>query len=105
VRQRTRRLRQHPLCKECERQGFITPTDEIDHIVPLTMGGTDADANVQGLCRECHTRKTVGEAADRSAVARARALARGIWIPPHEKKIIKHGQRIGLDGWPIEEKK
>ncbi|WP_420621723.1 HNH endonuclease [Candidatus Poriferisodalis sp.] len=31
---------------------------ELDHIKPLGDGGTDAEDNLQLLCRDCHTRKT-----------------------------------------------
>jgi len=30
----------------------------VDHIVPLELGGTDADANLQVLCEADHGRKT-----------------------------------------------
>jgi 5-methylcytosine-specific restriction protein A len=31
---------------------------ELDHIVPLFKGGTDDEDNLQGLCIECHKKKT-----------------------------------------------
>ena len=33
----------------------------VDHILPLEDGGTDAEANLQTLCRSCHGRKTRNE--------------------------------------------
>ena len=30
---------------------------EIDHIVPLSLGGTDDPSNLQTLCRTCNRRK------------------------------------------------
>jgi 5-methylcytosine-specific restriction protein A len=33
----------------------------VDHIVPLAIGGTDTDDNVQSLCDPCHERKTALE--------------------------------------------
>lgn len=68
-RQRKRRRDQHPLCAECLKQGIITPTDEIDHIVPLAMGGTDTDDNVQGLCFQHHAEKTALEDVSHQAAA------------------------------------
>ncbi|NML50276.1 HNH endonuclease [Streptomyces sp. R302] len=31
---------------------------DVDHVRPLSMGGTDTDGNVQVLCRGCHQLKT-----------------------------------------------
>lgn len=59
---------QHPLCAACERQGRVAPTEQVDHIIPLTTwSGTKYDpVNLQGLCRSCHTRKTAAESNSRS---------------------------------------
>lgn len=38
------------------------PATEVDHIVPLRRGGTDLRSNLVGLCKPCHSRKTIGEA-------------------------------------------
>lgn len=52
------RLREHILardshtCQECGR-----PADAVDHIMPLSQGGTDAPANLQALCTACNTDK------------------------------------------------
>ena len=37
------------------------PGSEVDHMVPLSRGGADAEGNVQRLCRRCHRAKTAGE--------------------------------------------
>ncbi|WP_426405294.1 HNH endonuclease [Streptomyces sp. R-07] len=34
---------------------------DVDHVRPLSMGGTDTDGNVQVLCRGCHRLKTSTE--------------------------------------------
>jgi len=67
---RWRRLRlmilaRHPLCADpygihAER-GEIVAATEIDHIIPRSAGGTDDPANLQPLCRQCHSRKTARE--------------------------------------------
>ena len=51
-------------CRMCRR-----PIDdgEVDHIKPLEQGGSNADDNLQLLCRPCHKRKT---ATDRGYVQR-----------------------------------
>lgn len=63
---RARWLRANPLCCVCEAEGKITVADEVDHIVPLSVGGRDDESNYQSLCKPCHAVKTAGEAARRS---------------------------------------
>ena len=50
---------------------------ELDHIKPLHQGGTNDDANLQGLCVECHRIKT---ATERVARQRARFDSSGMPI-------------------------
>jgi hypothetical protein len=59
---RKRRLAQEPLCRHCAEQGITRESDTPDHILPLSMGGTDKDDNIQCLCDDCHAAKTSGEA-------------------------------------------
>ena len=62
----------------CRREASV----EVDHIIPVTKGGTDERDNLQGICKECHeekTRKDLG--------------------------LKKKPQRIGVDGYPIEERR
>ena len=51
-----------PLCAECKRYGRVTLATLRDHINPLAEGGADSDDNVQGLCHDCHEKKTLAEA-------------------------------------------
>ena len=46
-----------PVCAVCK----IRPTQEVDHIRPKSIGGTDDPANLQGLCSGCHKEKTAKE--------------------------------------------
>jgi len=55
---RKKRRKAHPLCADCLKRGLVEKTTQIDHIKPLMSGGTDTDDNVQGLCDDCHARKT-----------------------------------------------
>lgn len=54
-------LAAHPLCAECERAGRIVAATEVDHITPLSQGGTHAEENLQALCHSCHSKKTAKE--------------------------------------------
>lgn len=66
---RERILSARPCCAECARQGRIFPAAEVDHVVPLWAGGSDDDANLEGLCVPCHRAKSAREAADRASGA------------------------------------
>ena len=59
-RESKRFLRNNPLCVECGRQGIVVPAVVVDHIIPHKGDMAkfwDMD-NWQGLCAECHNRKT-----------------------------------------------
>lgn len=58
---RKRRLKAHPVCAECEKEGKVRKTDIIDHIIPLAFGGEDTDENTQGLCNWHNAIKTAAE--------------------------------------------
>ena len=36
---------------------------EVDHKVPLSLGGTNDLSNLEGRCKPCHSRKTAGDKA------------------------------------------
>lgn len=55
---RGRILRRNPLCLRCLERGFTIPSTQVDHKVPLYLGGEETDENRQGLCDECHDIKT-----------------------------------------------
>jgi len=77
MRLRQQVLIEEPVCRICGRK----PSTQVDHINPVSKGGTDERDNLQGVCEECHeekTRKDLG--------------------------IKKKQTRTGLDGYPIEEK-
>ena len=54
-----------PLCVRCLAAGRTVAAREVDHVLPVHRGGTDAPANLQGLCVDCHERKSRGEGAAR----------------------------------------
>ena len=44
---------------ECAACGcMLPPSYQVDHVVPLALGGTNGLANLQALCLRCHTQKT-----------------------------------------------
>jgi 5-methylcytosine-specific restriction protein A len=61
---RDRYIKAHPLCEECQKQGKLTPVEEVHHIIPLSKGGTNKYSNLMSLCQSCHT-KTHMELGDR----------------------------------------
>lgn len=80
MRQRSRRLaRSNGLCELCL-PDRITLATEVDHILPLALGGADTDENTRNLCRACHERVT------------AEQFGRTYRPKPF----------YGLDGWPID---
>ncbi len=55
---RDRYIKTHPLCEECQRQGRLTPAEEVHHIIPLANGGGNNKENLMSLCKSCHSRIT-----------------------------------------------
>ncbi|GAJ00432.1 unnamed protein product, partial [marine sediment metagenome] len=53
-------LQRDPICKDCNSQASTT----VDHIIPVSQGGTDDMDNLQGLCEKCHNRKAAKEKKD-----------------------------------------
>lgn len=50
------------LCQACKAYGRLTTAHDVDHIVPIARGGKRYDeANLQSLCKACHSRKTASE--------------------------------------------
>ena len=58
-------MRQHVVNKQGNACGMcklvLTPYFELDHIIGLQFGGTDDEANLMALCRECHAEKSIKE--------------------------------------------
>ena len=46
------------LCAACSQKIDAGKAWDIDHILPLALGGTNAPENLQILCRPCHRAKT-----------------------------------------------
>ena len=46
------------ICQECKKDMIDWFRCEIDHILPVAMGGDDEDLNLYILCQGCHKEKT-----------------------------------------------
>ena len=53
--------RDNGLCQLCANSGVVERATDVDHIVTLSDGGSNALANLQALCRACHEAKTAEE--------------------------------------------
>ena len=51
-------LKRKGACAACTQKIEAGKSWDIDHILPLAMGGTNAPENLQILCRSCHRTKT-----------------------------------------------
>ncbi|MFB7675586.1 HNH endonuclease [Kitasatospora purpeofusca] len=47
----------HADCAACG-GSFLPSGVDVDHRIPLALGGEDVDGNVQSLCKGCHRTKT-----------------------------------------------
>jgi len=57
-------IRQRILLRDaytCQICGRVSAQLEVDHIVPLGMGGAESDANRRCLCKDCHDEKSAKE--------------------------------------------
>ena len=53
---RGRYLSLFPDCVRCGKKAT-----EVDHIIPLSKGGTHSHNNLQSMCKRCHSKKTARE--------------------------------------------
>lgn len=62
LRTRAAHLVTEPLCRACAAMHRVRAGREVDHIVPIALGGDKtADTNLQTLCSPCHKDKTAVE--------------------------------------------
>jgi len=53
-------------CEDCGGKRYFA--DEVDHIVPLSRGGTDDPSNLRAINKDCHKAKTAREASGSTRV-------------------------------------
>lgn len=55
-------LQQEPFCRECRKEGRLVEANIVDHIIPRDHGGSEyEDHNLQTICRNHHSRKSMLE--------------------------------------------
>ena len=54
-------IQSNPICEQCDRNGILTGGQCVDHITPLSKGGTNDHSNLQTLCNPCHAKKSSRE--------------------------------------------
>ena len=69
-------LARQPLCGVCLAHGYHVAASQVDHIVPLSAGGSNSMANLQGLCAMHHSQKT-GRQRFTTEARRTRSTAEG----------------------------
>ena len=59
-------IQANPLCEQCKRDGHVTAAQCVDHLTPISMGGSMVDIkNLQSLCNTCHNKKSAREAVEK----------------------------------------
>lgn len=57
-------IQRNPLCKECNNKGIVKGAEVVDHIKPISQGGSEYSlTNLQALCKVCHDKKSRREQA------------------------------------------
>jgi hypothetical protein len=70
------------MCRQLtDERGF-----DLDHHIPLEIGGDDTDDNLRPLCRPCHRLKTRGDASDIAKAKRREAAHVGALAKPSSIK-------------------
>lgn len=75
--------RQNDCCAFCTRTFSPKVPVEIDHKVPLILGGENRESNLQAVCSVCHKGKTAVEVKIKSKIAKARQDRLGIKTKKH----------------------
>ena len=61
-------------CEKCTRKIPHSDDWDLDHRIPLSLGGTNDDGNIQVLCSWCHDDKTAGSSGDTATAAKSKRV-------------------------------
>jgi 5-methylcytosine-specific restriction endonuclease McrA len=84
----------------CARPGCPERATDVDHILPLWLGGSNREKNLEGLCPDHHAAKTKAEASLRAKAKRREARDQGTRRPrqPIASRGFDKTQTRGFDG-------
>jgi 5-methylcytosine-specific restriction protein A len=84
----------------CARPGCPERATDVDHILPLWLGGSNKEKNLEGLCPAHHAAKTKAEASLRAKAKRREQRDQGTRRPrqPIASRGFDKTQRRGFDG-------
>lgn len=66
------------ICHICETRIQVGQRWDVEHVVPIALGGADEPANMRPAHEACHDRKTRGDVADIAKAKRRQAKHAGI---------------------------
>ena len=75
---------------------------QLDHQVPLFLGGKDEDFNLRPLCEPCHKRKTIGENKIRGKINRLSGKTKKRTARMKSKQVLQSNKTWpkGPSRWP-----
>jgi len=84
----------------CARPGCPERATDVDHILPLWLGGSNKEKNLEGLCPAHHAAKTKAEASLRAKAKRREQRDQGTRRPrqPIASRGFDKTQTRGFDG-------
>lgn len=84
----------------CARPGCTVRATDVDHILPLWLGGSNREKNLEGLCPDHHAAKTKAEASLRAKAKRNEARMNGTRRPrqpiPSRADAWPKGRKLGV---------
>lgn len=88
------KLNQDPVCEDPEGRhpGVVAAATQVDHIIPLARGGTNAMVNLQSLCESCHSHKTATQDGGWGREGPISMAAKGETVRRGEKFYVRDGE-------------
>lgn len=68
-------IQRHGKCAHCKTKIMPGKRWDVDHIIPIALGGSNEEANLQILCWSCHITKTAYEDIPRIAKTKRQLIA------------------------------